>query len=75
MVVPAHDGRGDGGGQPIRPGRSGQGGPGGNVRSSPMSTPLAARHHLAVAVLTPVPAAAYVTYGLVRAPRGRVPVH
>ena len=31
-----------------------------------MSTPLAARHRLAVAVLTAVPAAAYVTYGLVQ---------
>ena len=31
-----------------------------------MSTPLAARHRLAVAVLTAVPAAAYITYGLVQ---------
>ncbi len=31
-----------------------------------MSTPLAARHRLAVAVLTAVPAAAYLTYGLVQ---------
>ena len=31
-----------------------------------MSTPRAARHRLAVAVLTAVPAAAYITYGLVQ---------
>ena len=31
-----------------------------------MSTPVAARHRLAVAVLTAVPAAAYITYGLVQ---------
>ena len=31
-----------------------------------MSTPLAARHRLAVAVLTAVPAAAYITYALVQ---------
>ncbi len=31
-----------------------------------MSTPLAARHRLAVAVLTAVPAAAYIAYGLVQ---------
>ena len=43
-----------------------------------MSTPLAARHRLAVAVLTAVPAAAYITYGPVQYATfrvGRTPVH
>lgn len=43
-----------------------------------MSTPLAARDRLAVAVLTAVPAAAYITYGPVQYATfrlGRTPVH